>query len=253
MMQTIKIAQITDLHLVADKSDLIHNINTYNSARSIIQEVQKKHVDIDFIVFTGDLVEDESSEGYENLRNLIHNINCPVIMIPGNHDSPEKIGKICSQDKHNKKRFLINKNWILFMFNTKKDNSNSGIIHQDELNELNKLLIANPDKYFMIFMHHHVFNIGSSWMDKMIIENGNLLESILKINNNIKGIACGHVHQESFIEKYDVKFFSTPSTCYQFLPKTSTFKLDQASRPGYRIINLISDGNIETHVERYYD
>jgi Icc protein len=42
---------------------------------------------------------------------------------------------------------------------------------------------------------------------------------------------------------------STPSTCIQFLPRSSNFALDPAT-PGYRWLDLHPDGHIETAVER---
>jgi len=42
---------------------------------------------------------------------------------------------------------------------------------------------------------------------------------------------------------------ASPSTCVQFLPKSTAFAVDHAA-PGYRWLSLFEDGRIETGVER---
>ena len=86
-MTALKVIQITDLHLSANKSTLIHNINTYESAQRIINIIADSHKDINALVLTGDLVMDESHEGYEHLITLLKPISCPIFLVPGNHDS----------------------------------------------------------------------------------------------------------------------------------------------------------------------
>ena len=86
-MNALKIIQITDLHLSANKSTLIHDINTYESAQRIINTIKDKHNDLNALVLTGDLVMDESHEGYEHLSVLLKPIGCPIFLVPGNHEN----------------------------------------------------------------------------------------------------------------------------------------------------------------------
>ena len=64
---------------------------------------------------------------------------------------------------------------------------------------------------------------------------------------NVRGVAWGHVHQASDHERNGVALFSTPSTCAQFLPNSDVFMMDTRP-PGYRWVNLMPDGSIETEV-----
>ena len=59
-MNALKVIQITDLHLYANKSTLVNNINTYESAQRIINSIANIHKNINVLVLTGDLVHDES-------------------------------------------------------------------------------------------------------------------------------------------------------------------------------------------------
>ena len=70
------------------------------------------------------------------------------------------------------------------MFNTKKENSPNGILHDDELRCFDTVLHNNLYEYIIVFLHHHPVLIGSASMDTMVIENADLL--INKIKNSGK-------------------------------------------------------------------
>ena len=95
-MNEIEIIQITDLHLNANKFHIAHDINPYNSAQIIIDEVIKEHKNVNSLILTGDLVDDESREGYGNLSRLLAEVQdkCQIFLMPGNHDSIEEIDRL---------------------------------------------------------------------------------------------------------------------------------------------------------------
>ena len=67
-------------------------------------------------------------------------------------------------------------------------------------------------------------------------------------NTNVRAVICGHVHQASELRRGRVQFWSTPSTCAQFLPKSEFFALDERP-PGLRWLELHPDGRVTTRVE----
>ena len=84
-MNEIEIIQITDLHLNANKFHIAHDINPYNSAQIIIDEVIEEHKNVNSLILTGDLVDDESREGYGNLSRLLAEVHdkCQIFLMPG--------------------------------------------------------------------------------------------------------------------------------------------------------------------------
>ena len=244
------IVQITDLHLSKDKGNELYNINTYNSAKTIIEYIAKHKKSIDYLIITGDISEDSTMQSYSHLLDLLKPIKSNIYLMPGNHDSYEQIKLCCSLSTVKSDIFFSNDKWVVFMFNTKKEHSPNGFLKQDEIELFKKLLSDYPNKNFMIFLHHHPVLIGSESMDTMIIENAQLLIDLIKSHNNIKGVSWGHIHNVFETEINNAKLFSSPSTCFQSKPKSKNFTIDSNLYPGYRIINLGGKGVIETSVVR---
>ena len=245
----INIIQITDLHLYADRDQIANNINTFKSAQLVFEAINNNEVAFDMLILSGDLSGDESFESYENLKYLLKSFKCPVYLMPGNHDSPQKIKSMCNGKNLKSQNYKSVGEWGIFMFNTKKDNSPNGILHQNELDYFDKVISDNENSFLLVMLHHHPILIGSDSMDKMIIENST--ELLDRINNNkIKGVGWGHIHNEISIDYKGAQLFSTPSTCYQAKPKSKKFTIDHSQSPGYRVIRLQDGGVIDTEVIR---
>ena len=246
---TINIIQITDLHLYADKSTIAHKINTFDSAKLIFQTIENDEKSFDMLILTGDLSDDGSVSSYENLKYLLRNFVCPIYLMPGNHDSLDKIKSISNSNNLQNQNYKDMGEWGIFMFNTKKNDSPNGILHENELTYFDKIINSENNSFLLVMLHHHPVLIGSESMDKMIIENSN--ELLNRINSNkIKGVGWGHIHNEISINYKGAQLFSTPSTCYQAKPKSKKFIIDHSQSPGYRVIRLQDGGVIDTEVIR---
>ena len=246
----MKIIQITDLHLRCDKNFNAFDVNTYQSAETIVNHISKSHSDLDALVISGDISDDETSESYSNLLEITDKIDTEIYLMPGNHDSVEEIKKCAINYKVNSQLYFIHDNWVYFMFNTKKEGSPNGLLKQNEIDIFKDMLSKNKDKYFMVFLHHHLVEIGSPTMDKMVIENANILLDLIQANESIRGVSWGHIHNVFETDLNNARLFSTPSTCYQSKPKSETFIIDTAQKPGYRVIHFSSNGNLETQIIR---
>ena len=245
---TIKIIQITDLHLNKDKEFMSHGINTFRSAKKIISEISAKERNVNCMVLSGDLADDGTSKAYENLSELLMEFSFPIYLMCGNHDSVENLKNICITKKLYYKNFISMNEWGVYMFNTKKNNSPNGILNESELMDFDQSI--NNIKYMMIFLHHHPISIGSESMDRMMVENSDELITRIKNQSKIRGVCWGHIHNEVNFKINNAKLFSTPSTCYQAKPKSKKFVIDYDACPGYRVINLSKSGELETSVKR---
>ena len=246
----MKMIQISDLHLSENNDYQVFDVNTYECAQKIVNHISKHETDADCLIISGDISNDESAASYKHLMEIIKDLEIKVYLMPGNHDSIEKLKSCTSHDLINSTLYFEKDEWITFMLNTKKDGSPNGFLKTDELTILKEKIRQNQDKYFMVFMHHHPVLIGSDSMDKMVIENADLLLDVIKNESKIRGVSWGHVHNVFEAQLNKAKLFSTPSTCFQSKPKSKTFIIDKNEKPGYRRIELRSNGEVRTSVAR---
>ncbi len=68
----------------------------------------------------------------------------------------------------------------------------------------------------------------------------------------VKGVLFGHIHQDFERRRNSVLYLGSPSTCIQCHPSNDEFTLDHRN-PGYRWLELYSDGAIRTGVRRVDD
>lgn len=248
MNQSIKILQITDLHLFASPSKSLLNINPYDNFQKVLKSIQKQSASAppDLTIFSGDISQDYSPESYEIVKKCLPIFKNKVAFIPGNHDSPKLLNEILNTTQKMEFNFP---GWRILLLDSFWQDHVAGYLSESQLTFLKNALVTNTQTPTLIFIHHHVLPIHSHWLDKIGLTNADKFLNIITKHKNIKAVIYGHIHQENYQQYQGIDFISTPATCWQFLPQSDKFKLDTCM-PGYRWINLHSDGTFDTQLVR---
>jgi Icc protein len=247
MSEPVRILHLTDPHLHAHQDAMMRGLNTYETFISIIERVEAGKRKPDAIIATGDLVQDETRQGYKRFRDAIGTLGVPVHCIPGNHDSPPIMAEVLAKPPFYFCGSRSYGNWRLIMLNSAIRWDDSGRLETDQLKFLESTLAANTGQFTLIAMHHQPLAVGSQWLDGIGLRNSKDFLDIVDRHTHVRAVAWGHVHQ-AFEKMCDsVLFFSTPSTGSQFLPDSDVFMVD-SKPPGYRWIDLHPDGSINTEV-----
>lgn len=244
----LSILQLSDLHLLAKAEDKIVGINTDHYFQACLEQAMHS-AHFDLILLTGDLAQEPCAASYQRILNRLESYQIPCICLPGNHDDLELMQQVLNSQWVSCRKQTVLDNWRLICLNSQIPGKEGGYLTSDELQFLQDVLVKNPDCHALIAIHHHCLPTNSPWMDGMIIENNQALWAIADKYPQVKAITTGHIHQVMDIKAGHVRVLGTPSTCYQFTPESSEFSIDNMA-PGYRIIELYSDGRIETEVKR---
>jgi len=246
-----RIIQITDPHLFKDTNGELLGINTQASFSQVLSEIQQQQYDYDLVLATGDLVQDNSDEGYLRFRQEVKTLNNKMVFwIPGNHDFQPKMFEILKEDSVSaKKHILLGDKWQILLLDSQVQGVPHGQLEAEELDWLKLKLQEYPERYSLIVLHHHLLSTGSAWLDQHNLRNANELAEVLAPFKNVKALLYGHIHQQVDSEWLGYQVMATPSTCIQFKADSNTFALDVA-QPGWREIDLHADGHIETRVKR---
>ncbi|OOF65507.1 3',5'-cyclic-AMP phosphodiesterase [Rodentibacter sp. Ppn85] len=246
----VKLLQITDPHLFKDEKNELLGVNTQASFAQVLKEIQQDNTEFDVILATGDLVQDSSDEGYQRFVKMVKPFGLPVFWIPGNHDFQPKMVENLNQPPMEKaKHILLGEHWQVLLLDSQVYGVPHGELSQHQLGLLKTTLEQYPERYTLIVFHHHLVPTNSAWLDQHNLRNSHDLFDVLAPFKNVKAILYGHIHQQVDSRWQDYQVMATPSTCIQFKADSQYFALDE-TQPGWREIELHSDGTIVTNVKR---
>lgn len=246
---SIKLLQITDMHLFDDQNGTLLGLNTNRTFEAVVDLVKKSQWPADMIITTGDLVHDLSISGYQKLYQKFATFKTPVYCLPGNHDNLRNMSDFLNHDNVHFTISTLLKNWHFIFLSSHLSGSTKGHLADDMLKILSHQLAQQPHQHTLVCVHHHPVDIGSRWLDTMRIDNADALFEILDQHSQVKGVLWGHIHQQFESVRKNVKLLGSPSTCIQFKPKSVEFSLDH-NPPGFRWLILTQEGDIITGVDR---
>ena len=85
----MKIAQISDTHILARDSDQPRGGRRAENLRRCVADINRQQPDA--VIHTGDTVQHGLPEEYEHLRALLAPLEAPLYVIPGNRDKREAL------------------------------------------------------------------------------------------------------------------------------------------------------------------
>lgn len=245
---SLRFVQISDTHLCADKEQALLGVKTYASFNAVVELVNKDPKQLDFILLTGDLSQDETDQSYLNIIKSLGNVSVPVYWIPGNHDDTKVMNKIFPREPVVNSKHIVLEHWQLILLDSQKPGCVEGYLDATQLNFLRDCLDKNS-QHAIIVCHHHPVFIGSAWMDKIGLENADELWEILACYPQVKTILFGHVHQQHEGIKNGIRYYSAPSTCVQFKRNSEKFALEKLNQ-GFRWLELFPNGEMKTGLSR---
>ena len=239
------IAQFTDCHLFADKNAEHFGANVWQNLLLVLANIAKTK-NIDCAVFTGDLTQDHSETSYQHFVEAVTQaqLTIPVYFLAGNHDDRALLTSHLIAPTFQTNKSFGNDFWQVQLLDSKSDTP-SGVISPESLNALSKKM--DKSKFQLLMMHHHPLNIGY-YIDQHGLKNQDYFwQTITQLNNsnNIKAIACGHVHRASQLSKQNIAIYTCPATSIQF---GETKEQAGSITPSYRILYLEANGTINSDI-----
>lgn len=225
----------------------MRGVVTFDTFRAVIERAMADAQPPDAIVMTGDIVQDETRDGYERFRSVLAPFDTPVLCVPGNHDAPNIMADVLNDAPFRVNGSFQAQDWSLVMLNTFTPGDDGGRLAQNELDRLHNTLRKHSTLHTLICLHHHPVPMGSRWLDGVALRNPQDLFEIADAAPQVRGILWGHVHQVSDRHRNGIRLMSTPSTCSQFRPNSDDFAVD-ARPPGFRWLDLRPDGTIDSEV-----
>lgn len=247
----VRLIQITDPHLFSEAQRDLLGVNTTDSFQAVLEAVLDTPFDYDFVLATGDLVQDHNREAYHRFAQMVKPLEKPVFWLEGNHDIQPQMHDALGlyQQIQPHKQILAGKYWQIVLLDSHIEGVPRGALSQTALDFLQACLRRFPERYALIALHHNILPTNSAWLDQHSLANPEQLAEVLFPFKQVKALIHGHIHQQVDSLWKGYRLFATPSTCIQFKPHCHDFTLDPLPQ-GWRELTLLPNGTIETAVKR---
>jgi Icc protein len=241
--------QITDTHLFGDSKKVLVGMNCEEGLQDVLSLIQSEERNLVTALCTGDISQDNSKASYQRFYEAVAGLGIPQYWIPGNHDEMRIMQQAVGADNPCFSKSFQLAGWRIIMLNTHVDGQVYGELSPEELQFLEQQLQAAQDQHVLICLHHNCLPVDAAWLQKHALVNSDRLFDLIDSHPQVKGVLFGHIHQDYERRRNSVLYLGSPSTCIQFHPSKNEFALDQCN-PGYRWLELCSDGVILTGVKR---
>src|SRR5450830_1818610 len=179
------LCQISDLHIKAAGKKSYKVVDTAESLRRCIAQVNQLKQRPDAVVFTGDLVDFGLPEEYAMLRSLLAPLSVPYYLLPGNHDERHALREAFPdhaylQQGGERIEYVIDDHRLrIVALDSVIPRASSGALAPASLIWLDRVLQMQPDQPTVVVMHHPPFNTGIGHMDKIGLENPQALADVV--------------------------------------------------------------------------
>lgn len=245
----VRLVQITDSHIFSEPEGCLLGLNTRKSLDAVCKRVKLEEWRADALLATGDLSQDASASSYQHLAAALSGLDIATFWVAGNHDDPSVIAQNFVNKNISPTKHILIGHWQIILLDSSVRGKVYGELLDSELKFLEEKLSQHSDKHTLVALHHHPFDVGSNWIDELGLKDNQAFHNIVKQYKNVKGVLWGHIHQEFDQTIDDIRWLASPSSCVQFAPKSEAFSADKKA-PGYRVLELYNNGDIQTNVHR---
>ncbi|MSO91225.1 MAG: phosphodiesterase [Acetobacteraceae bacterium] len=216
------ICQLSDMHLCRQGEAAYRVVETHMLTERAFRAVAGLYPHVDALLLTGDLTFDGQEDEYQELLMLLRrHIECPVYVIPGNHDRRvplrKQLAELPGVARH--PRFIQyaieDLPARIVMLDTLVEGANHGELCAERLDWLDRTLAAVPGKPTILAMHHPPFAGGIGYMDQINLRNADAFRAVVQHHKQVERIICGHVHRPITARFAQAVCSVAPSTAHQ--------------------------------------
>lgn len=226
-MNTVTIAQITDIH-IAEEGKMPNGMNVRDNFLKVLKEVQK--AEVDYMVVSGDLCSDIGViEIYQWVKKQLDATAIPYFILSGNHDNPAMIAEVFGLQSILQNGELYFKEKIEGIGQLVFLDSTAGTVSNQQLTFLTDSCKDETEPQ-LLFVHHPPTLANVAHMDKnYALQNIAEVQTALQnCNSKPQAIFCGHYHCGRSIDlpHLNTTVHITPSSAFfQLNPDAPHFEI----------------------------
>ncbi len=233
----IRLAQLSDLHLVGEGAPLPFGQDTAASLAAVVDAFPARP---DIAVMSGDLADDGSTEAYRRIRTLTADLADEAHFVPGNHDDPAGMYEVLG-GSDDLRLVRLSPSWAMLLVSSQWPGHDAGRLTAETLATLDEAL-AKTKQHVIVCMHHP----PASTCDDPYCRIVNAAEtlSVFHRQQRVRAVLSGHLHRAFDNHRDGIRFLGAPSTCRQLTHGGVPHFAPTSAPPAARLFDLHSDGAI---------
>ena len=242
----VRFIHISDCHIGPDPAFVTCGHNPYRELRELVGVINALPFPFDFVLHTGDVVDQACTANYELAGSVLTQLKAPVYYLPGNHDCAVLMQSTLLQKSNALERYdqSFNIGGVQFLLlDSRGVNTAGGELLPSQLERLEAFCEAG-DGPLVIGMHHPPISLDVPWLDDdpaMSLSNReSCLRAMKSAGQRLRGIFFGHVHRAFQVVQDGLFFSSAPSIFGQLKtwPGLAAPVLAKEEAPGYCVATV---------------
>ena len=226
-MTDMTFVHLTDLHILGSDEERLYGKSTTDKVRGVIEQVRNMDVSPDFIVLSGDLVNDGREAEYKRLNSVLDELRgfgVPLIIGLGNHDGRVNFRRIVLGEESGEESQRYYHSTMfgglrVIMLDSKLPDAVYGDLDEPQLAWLADELRKPAPSGNLIAIHHPpVFSTVEPLSDHCLNNPEDLARAIE--GHHIHAILSGHIHYSHFTSFHETVSITTPATAYILDPRS---------------------------------
>ncbi len=250
--EPVYFVHITDSHIGPSRDYQRLGHYPLPCAESAVALINELPVRPDFVIHTGDIVDEPDPRSYRLAETTFSRLNVPIYYVNGNHDRAVDIRHFLPMGP--RVEFAGGSESLAYAFDVKgyrflvldgrgpDEITPHGILSEAQLALLRQeAQAAGPP--LTIFVHFPALPMDSPWMDEnMLLINGMAFHEALRpAANRLRGIFYGHVHQHMQTFRDGLLYVSAASLFAQLgaWPSDINIRFYPERSPGFNFVHLL--------------
>jgi 3',5'-cyclic-AMP phosphodiesterase len=227
----MRFIHITDTHVAADRQFTHYGHAPLANLAALVDTLNSLALTVDFVLHTGDVVEDKSELAYRLARSELSRLAYPVRYLAGNHDDAALLQRVLLDRTQPEERldYRFEAGGVeVAVFDSRGPNDPEGTLTDGQLAALRALCTPSGPP-LVIAIHHPPVPLDTIWLDRgWAVERGRtrsmlldrrqeFVQSVAPARERLRGVFFGHVHRAFQVVHRGILYASAPSAFGQLL------------------------------------
>lgn len=248
---------LTDIHLTSASDHLVNGRSPHTKFATLLSHLHRLEVKPAFILITGDLVNNAQPAEYEQLAQLLPQLEefgVPILMAMGNHDDRGSFRQIVLGESNSTAPYYHSTTidgLNIIVLDSQIPNEVNGYLDDAQLAWLDAELAKPMVRGHLIALHHPPVPVTVRLLDNLGLNNADAFAAVVRRHSNVLGVLSGHIHYPHVASFANTLSVTTPAVLYTIDPGVQQHlrTLDGSGfsigtiRNGQLLVNTVMIGN----------